>query len=77
MQNNKGTKLSNFLFDQIGEFLKTNEVKNSEMILTLSTMLLTLIGTLRTTKEVKLEMIDKQFQAIRHAIEATEDKTHQ
>jgi hypothetical protein len=70
-------KLSNYLFDQIGKYVEANEVTNNEMIATLMMMLLTLIGSLKTTKEVKLEMIDQHFKAIRHAVEATEDKTHQ
>lgn len=70
-------KLSDYLFDEIGEYLKKNEVTNNEMIATLMMMLLTLIGSLKTTKEVKLEMVDQHFQAIRQALIYSEDNIPQ
>ncbi len=70
-------KLSDYLFDKIGKYISKNSVSNNEMIATLMMMLLSLIGSIRTTKLIKLQMVEEHFKAIKYAIEMTEDNTKQ
>lgn len=70
---NISDKLSNFLFDRIDEYTKTNQISNHEVIASLMLMMFAIIGTLKETKEIKLEIIDRQFSAMRHALSETED----
>ncbi len=70
-------KLSNFLFDRIAEYIKTNETSNQEMITSLMLMMMTFIESLSVDKKTKMDIIEYHFNAMRNAFENAQDMKKQ